>query len=283
MIWLLVVSLIWAFSFGLIKTQLSGLDSSFVSFIRMLISYIVFLPFLRLKNIEKPLIFKLIITGMIQYGLMYLTYIYAYRFLAAYEAALFTIFTPLYITLFNDLFSGKFHRLFLFEAFISVIAVAIVVYNRLSTNGLIAGFILMQISNLSFAFGQIYYKKLLRNKTINDSHIFALLYGGAVLLTGLTLLIQGSLNSIQIGAQQVYTLLYLGAIASGLSFFLWNYGVRRTNTGALSIFNNLKIPLAIAVSIIFFNEQADITRLLIAFAILLGLLFYNQSYIKKDD
>ena len=281
MLWLLIVSFIWAFSFGLIKTQLTGLDSALVSFIRLLISFFVFLPFLRFKNLEKSLILRLFLTGMIQYGLMYLTYIYAYRFLAAYEIALFTIFTPLYITLFNDLFSRKFHKVFFMEAFIAVLATAVIIYNRLSADGLISGFILIQISNLSFAFGQIYYKKLLKNTLIKDSQIFALLYGGAVLLTGLAVLFTVNFSEIQINALQIYTLLYLGVIASGLGFFLWNYGARRTNTGTLSIFNNLKIPFAITVSLLFFGEQTDILRLAVGLTILLLLMWYNEIYSKN--
>jgi drug/metabolite transporter (DMT)-like permease len=281
MLWLLIVSFIWAFSFGLIKTQLTGLDSALVSFIRLLISFFVFLPFLRFKNLEKSLILRLFLTGMIQYGLMYLTYIYAYRFLAAYEIALFTIFTPLYITLFNDLFSRKFHKVFFMEAFFAVLATAVIIYNRLSADGLISGFILIQISNLSFAFGQIYYKKLLKNTLIKDSQIFALLYGGAVLLTGLAVLFTVNFSEIQITVLQIYTLLYLGVIASGLGFFLWNYGARRTNTGTLSIFNNLKIPFAITVSLLFFGEQTDILRLAVGLTILLLLMWYNEIYSKN--
>ena len=277
MIWLLIVSLIWAFSFGLIKTQLTGLDSALVSFIRLLISFFVFLPFLRFKNLGKSLTLGLIFTGMIQYGLMYLTYIYAYRFVAAYEIALFTIFTPLYITLFNDLFSRKFHKIFFIEAFIAVLATAVIIYNRLSVDGLISGFILVQISNLSFAFGQIYYKKLLKNTVIKDSQIFALLYGGAVLLTGVTVLFTVNFSEIQITALQIYTLLYLGIIASGLGFFLWNYGARRTNTGTLAVFNNLKIPLAIIVSLLFFEEQTNFLRLAIGLCILLLLMWFNEK------
>jgi len=277
MIWLLIVSLIWAFSFGLIKTQLMGLDSALVSFIRLLISFFVFLPFLRFKNLGKSLTLGLIFTGMIQYGLMYLTYIYAYRFLAAYEIALFTIFTPLYITLFNDLFSRKFHKIFFIEALIAVLATAVIIYNRLSADGLISGFILVQISNLSFAFGQIYYKKLLKNTVIKDSQIFALLYGGAVLLTGVTVLFTVNFSEIQITALQIYTLLYLGIIASGLGFFLWNYGARRTNTGTLAVFNNLKIPLAIIVSLLFFEEQTNFLRLAIGLCILLLLMWFNEK------
>ena len=46
--YLVIVSLIWAFSFGLIKTYLVGLDPFVVSGIRIGIALLVFLPFLRL-------------------------------------------------------------------------------------------------------------------------------------------------------------------------------------------------------------------------------------------
>ena len=47
MVFLLLVSLIWAFSFGLIKGNLTGLDSNFVAFCRMFVSLLIFLPFLK--------------------------------------------------------------------------------------------------------------------------------------------------------------------------------------------------------------------------------------------
>jgi len=51
MIYLLLVSIAWAFSFGLIKGNLAGVDSNFVSFARMAFSLLVFLPFLKYKNL----------------------------------------------------------------------------------------------------------------------------------------------------------------------------------------------------------------------------------------
>ena len=38
MVYLLVVSIIWAFSFGLIKNQLAGLDANFIAAARLLVS-----------------------------------------------------------------------------------------------------------------------------------------------------------------------------------------------------------------------------------------------------
>ena len=43
---LILVSLIWAFSFGLIKRFLGGVDSTFVTAIRLALALLVFLPLL---------------------------------------------------------------------------------------------------------------------------------------------------------------------------------------------------------------------------------------------
>jgi drug/metabolite transporter (DMT)-like permease len=56
-------------------------------------------------------------------------------------------------------------------------------------------------------------------------------------------------------------LLYLGAVPSAIGFFLWNFGARRVNAGTLAVFNNVKIPLAIVVSLVFFKEDAEWVRL----------------------
>jgi len=218
---------------------------------------------------------------MIQYGLMYLAYIYAYHFLAAYETALFTIFTPLYITVINDLFYRKFHKIFFIEAVSAVLATAIIVYFRLSDKNFLFGFILIQISNASFAFGQVYYKRLLKNTPHRDLQLFAVLYGGAVVLSGLSVLLFVDFSGISVTASQFYALIYLGIIASGMGFFLWNYGARRTNAGTLAVFNNLKIPMAIVVSLLFFGETADIVRLLLGSLILIGIMLYNEFRLKS--
>jgi drug/metabolite transporter (DMT)-like permease len=69
-------------------------------------------------------------------------------------------------------------------------------------------------------------------------------------------------------------LLYLGAVASGLGFFLFNAGARRTDIGTLAIFNNAKIPLAILASALVFHEHVDWLRLAaggVVIALALGL------------
>lgn len=56
---------------------------------------------------------------------------------------------------------------------------------------------------------------------------------------------------------QWWLLAYLGVIASGVCFFLWNYGARRVTPVKLAIMNNLKIPLAALISLLLFREQPN--------------------------
>lgn len=280
MIYLLAVSIIWAFSFGIIKDTLTGLDPSFVSFVRLFISLLIFLPFLSLKHLQLNQVIKLMITGMVQFGLMYLTYILSFQFLQAYQVALFTIFTPFYVTLINDLLEGKFHVLFMGSAVLSILGTALIVHPDLQKFDLQFGFILLQISNLCFAFGQIYYRRIMPNLAgKNDASIFGLLYLGAVIIAGLFAFSRTDFNSLAISVEQIYALLYLGLIASGIAFFLWNLGARKTNAGTLAVFNNLKIPLAVIVSILFFDEAVDFVRLIVGGLLISFAVVMNEQKI----
>ncbi len=277
MIYLLIVGIIWALSFGLIKSQLTNLDSNFVALVRLGISLLVFLPFLRIKNLNSKITLQLIFIGMIQYGLMYISYIYSYQFLEAYQVAIFTIFTPLYVTLINDILAKRFHNFYLLSAALSVIGTAIIIYTDIFQKEFLLGFTLMQISNICFAFGQVFYKKIMnQNLQISDKSIFALLYFGAVILTIPFAGFSTDWNNFYLEWNQVTTLLYLGIVASGICFFLWNIGARKTDAGTLAVFNNVKIPLAVLFSLLFFGESADVLKLIVGGLIILLALYLNQ-------
>ena len=279
---LLIVSLAWAFSFGLIKGNLDGLDSNFVSFARMFISLLVFIPFLRFKKLNRKLTLKLMLAGMLQFGVMYIAYIASFKTLKAYEVALFTIFTPIYVTLIDDAFRKKFNPLYLITACLAVAGTWIIKSGEALSPGILSGFLLVQVSNLCFAFGQVYYRRLMtENPELKNEQVFGVLYLGAELVTLAATMAFTPLASISLTAKQIWTLVYLGAFASGICFFLWNIGSRQVNTGALAIFNDLKVPLAVAVSLLVFGESTDWVKLLIGGVIVVASLVVNEWITKK--
>ncbi|NLT51833.1 MAG: EamA family transporter [Ignavibacteria bacterium] len=283
MIYLLIVSFIWAFSFGLIKVNLSGIDANLVSFIRLSFSFLSFLPFLRIKGLNLRISGLLFLTGIIQFGLMYIFYLNSFQFLKAYEVALFTILTPLYVTLFNDIFNKKFNSLFFVTSLLAIIGAGIILYSTFNYSEILSGFILVQLSNICFAFGQIFYVRIIKsNNNLKDHQVFPIIYLGAAAITFLITLSSGSLHFKSINCEQWLTLVYLGIVASGLSFFLWNYGAKKTNTGILAVFNNLKTPLAILVSVLFFNENADLVKLILGLFVLITAIIINQKFSEKS-
>lgn len=278
MIYLFSASMIWAFSFGLIKSNLSTLDPVLVSSLRVFLSLAVFAPFLKTKKIDFRLKLKFMMIGAVQYGLMYIFYIYSFKFIKSYEVALFTIFTPLYISLIYNLEKRKFDKKIILFSLISIFGAGIVVFSEINSTGFIKGFILLQFSNICFAWGQLKYRKIMRyQEKIKDHEIFGYMYLGAFLLTFISFLLLGNKSDLMLNSTQALTLLYLGIVASGLAFFLWNIGAKITKVGTLSIFNNVKIPLAIAVSLLIFNESGNITQLVIGGIILIAILILSEK------
>ncbi len=285
MIYLLVVSIIWAFSFGLIKNQLAGLDANFIAAARLFVALLVFLPYLRIKGLSKKQVGQLFLVGAVEYGIMYIAYNYAFQYLKAYEVALFTIFTPIYVTLINDAIRRKMHWVSLLATLLTVVGTAIVRRGGVIQPNILTGFLVVQISNLGFAFGQVYYREVMKAVPagkFDNLKVFGLLYLGGCVTAGLSAAIFTPWSGFTITLEQIIVLLYLGAIASGLSFFLWNVGARQVNTGTLAIFNDLKIPLAVIVSILFFGEQANWVNLLLGGGIAVGALFLNEWYLRRQ-
>lgn len=279
--YLLFVSLLWAPSFSLIKTYLVSMNSTHVAFYRLFLSLIVFLPLLRIKGLTMGQFGKLFWIGALQFGLMYNLYIYSYQFLAAYEVALFTIFTPLYVTLLNDWMSRSFRPVFLFTALLAVIGTLIIKYSEIHSPSLMHGFLVVQVSNVCFAYGQIAYRRFMKdNPHLGNLKVFGVLYVGAVAVALLFLSFSGPSMQVPTAAQ-VAVLFFLGIVSSGIGFFLWNIGATRTNPGALAIFNNLKIPLAIICSIAIFGEKTDLLRLALGGILILFALGINEKYEMK--
>ena len=285
MIYLLVVSLVWAFSFGLIKNQLAGLDANFIAAARLLISLLVFLPFLRIKELPRKQAVSLMVAGAVQYGIMYVAYNYSFHYLKAYEVALFTIVTPIYVTLINDVINRRLQRLSLLAAILAVAGTAVVKRGGVLQSEILTGFLIVQISNLGFAFGQVYYKKIMAEVPqikFSNLQVFGLLYLGGFLTAGLSAAFFTPWQQFTITSNQVLVLLYLGAISSGVCFFLWNVGARKVNTGTLAIFNDLKVPLAVTVSLVFFGETANLFNLSIGGAVVLSALLLNEWGVKRQ-
>ncbi len=255
MVYLVVTSILWSFSFGLIKAQLTGLDPYLVSLIRLLLSFLVFLPFLRRAKLGISL--KLMGIGMIQFGLMYCLYIYSYRFLQGHQVALLTITTPLFVVFIDAMLKRHWIARYWAAALLAILAALVISWDQSSTAMGIRGVLLLQAANLCFALGQLLYKDV-GKRLSGEHHYFAWLYLGALAAPILFLGVRGFQGvALPTALGQWLSLLYLGLIPSGLGFFLWNKGVVRVNSGTAAAMNNLKVPLGALAAWTLFGETMD--------------------------
>jgi drug/metabolite transporter (DMT)-like permease len=276
--YLLIVSILWGFSFVLIKGTLVSLDSNFVSFARMILSFLLFIPFWRPAGIRWSDRLHLMLIGGVQFGLMYLAYVASYQYLPAHVIVLLTTTTPLFVTIFNDLYRQKLHKMFLLAALLAVAGGAVIKFPDQSLSANLYGIVLLQVSNAAFAFGQIAYKRLMDSrKMLKDKDVFVLTYGGAVIVTGFFALAATDIHTLSVEPRQWLALIYLGIIASGLCFFLWNKGARKVNEGTLAVMNNLKIPIGVIASLVILRESTDYVRLLIGCALFGVALRVNRK------
>lgn len=268
---LLIVSLIWAFSFGLIKGRLTGLDPTGVAVVRLAFAFVVFLPIFRPKRIDPRPALRLAAIGAIQFGAMYALYLRAFSTLMAHEVALFTILTPVYLALLDAAIANRFQPRHALAATLSVAGAGVLLWNAAPGTNALGGFILVQLSNLCFAAGQVAYRRIrIHIPDSDEAPLFAYLYAGGLTAVALVSLFATPWSAFRPTGEQWLVLLYLGTIASGLCFFLWNRGATRVNAGTLAAFNNAKVPLGVACSLLIFGEHANLPRLLVSLALLVA-------------
>lgn len=275
---LVFVSLLWAFSFGLIRRYLVQLDSSAVAWMRLALALGVFVPWLRLRTLTSVSLVRVLAIGAVQFGIMYVLYLEAFRYLRAYQVAVLTLVTPLFVCLLDALLERRFSYVALGSALLAAIGAMIVVVDHPLGHTQWRGILLVQASNASFALGQLLYRRVrIRNPALRDVELMPWLYLGATLVATpfaapKALLTLGSMSFVQL-----MVVGYLGIVASGVGFYCWNWGAVRVSAGSLSVMNNAKIPLGVLVSLMVFDESANHMRLVLGAVVIACALFLAMS------
>ena len=289
MIYLAVVSIIWAFSFGLIGSSLAGLDSFLVATLRLGIASVAFLFMLRIKSIGLIDHARLVLMGAIQFGVMYGCYMKAFQYLPSHIVAIFSITTPVYVVLIHNVRQKSFSKKFILVALLSVVGAGIIKAQSVPSGDIWTGFSLMQVAGLSFAFGQVAYRDWKKaNPQVVDRSVFGLLILGGFVSVGCFSFILTDFSDLNISLEQWQSIVYLGIVASGLGFFLWNKGATKVNPGTLAAFNNAVVPLAVLCSLFVFREveslsSEDLLRLILGSSFILGAVVLSKPLSHSSD
>ncbi|SFU86550.1 DMT family transporter [Halomonas korlensis] len=281
--YLVGVTALWAFSFSLIGVYLAGqVDSYFAVLTRVVLATLVFLPFLRPSLLTGRLRLALMGLGAVQLGVMYIFFYQSFLLLSVPEVLLFTIFTPIYVTLIDDALFGRFTPFHLVTAALAVIGAAVIRYQGVSDTFWL-GFLVVQGANICFALGQVGYRRLSSAlpASLPRHNIFAWFYLGALGVALPAFAVLGSGEALPTTGMQWAVLAWLGLVASGLGYFLWNLGATRVDAGTLAIMNNALIPAGLLVNLVIWNRDADLPRLALGGAIIVVSLLVNDWWQRR--
>ncbi|MAQ73786.1 MAG: EamA family transporter [Candidatus Marinimicrobia bacterium] len=276
MVYLLITTFIWAFSFSIIGHYLSpDINPWTLSLLRTVIALIIFLPIIDLKIPRKHMLIMGLI-GAIQIGVMYLLYLNAFLFISVSKILLFTITTPLYVTIVSDIIDQRIRSLFLMLSIGSILGALLIRFTLIGSKDIV-GLFLIQGANLCFATGQVLYKNFIKNSKRSSRGMsdFAYFYFGALVITIIGFMLSNSNITLPISSFQWILIIWLGAIASGLGFYLWNRGALLVSSGTLAVMNNLVIPLGLIIEIIVFSKVINIETFLIGTIIIFGTIIIS--------
>jgi carboxylate/amino acid/amine transporter len=280
--YLIIVTILWAFSFSLIGEYLRGIDSYFAVFVRIALASLVFIPFTRFRGISARFCASLLAIGAVQIGIMYLLLYHAYHYLSVPEILLFTIFTPFYVTLIYDILARRVRYLYFISAAVAVLGALIFRYDNVN-EGFLVGFLLIQAANICFAVGQSAYKFLLeKHREFPQREVFGYFHFGALIVTTLAFLLLGDFSKISATPTQWAVLIWLGVAASGVGYFLWNKGATMVDAGVLGIMNNALIPAGLLVNILIWGKVENYISLTIGTAVIIFSLWLHAKFIKME-
>lgn len=281
--YLIFVTCLWAFSFSLIEVYLAGsVDGDFAVLSRVVMAGLIFLPMTKWNGLPTQLKIGTTVVGSLMIGVTYLCLYRSFLYLTVPEVLLFTVTTPLYVSLIDDAINKKFSPVSLLAACIAVIGAGYIRYDGI-TGSYLTGLLLIQTANLAFAAGQVGYANLVKRYPVDvpQHRFFGYFFLGGLLIAGPSYLIFGDTSMMPSSTTQWGVLIWLGFVASGLGLFLWNKGGTMVDAGTLAIMNNALIPAGILVNILFWNREADLTRLAIGGLLILFSLWFNRRFSRE--
>ncbi|HLR17146.1 MAG TPA: carboxylate/amino acid/amine transporter [Alcanivoracaceae bacterium] len=274
--YLIIVTLLWALSFNFIGAFLANqVDSYFAVLTRVVLALAVFLPMTRFRAVPRAFMWGVALCGALQFGVTYLGLYLSFNLLTVPEVLLFTVLTPLHITLINDALEKRFNPWALLAAALAVFG-AVVIRAEPITEDYLTGFVLLQVANASFAAGMVGYKHLVRRypSSIPLHQRFGYFFLGALAVVLPAWLLLGDPQGVPQNTTQWGVLLWMGLLATALGQFWWNKGATMVSGGTLAVMNNVSVPLGILINVVFWQAELDAVRFAIGAALIVGSLLF---------
>ena len=276
--YLLFVTLIQAFSFSLIGEYLAGhVDSYFAVLVRVVLAGLVFIPLTRWRQVEPGFMGGMLLIGALQFGITYVCLYLSFRVLTVPEVLLFTILTPLHVTLIEDALNRRFNPWALVAAVVAVGGAAVIRFDSISPD-FFKGFLLLQLGNFTYAAGQVMYRHLVARYPSDLPHYrrFGYFYLGALAVVLPAFLLFGKSDFWPDAPLQWGVLVFLGLVSTALGLYWWNKGACMVSGATLAVMNNVHVPVGLFFSLLIWNQHEPLGRLFLGALVIMLAVWISR-------
>lgn len=264
----------------------SVLDPVDIAFLRYLFGGLALLPFLflfRTQNLSRVLLLKIIGLGILFFALFPFLFSWAFVYTTAARGSLVLATMPIWTmliskTIGHETVSAK-----------SLIAIGIVLFGltialsdklmMISEHGaLLKGELIMLLTALVGAVYAIYSQQVLRQVPASTVTPLAMLAGCFCLLP-FTIVSGIDIRVMALSPQQLWLAVYLGVVAGGIAFFLFNWSLTRSTATFNTLFVTLNPITAIFLANIFLGENINTNFIVGVLVLFAGLYLAVQSQI----
>jgi len=280
LLFLVLSSCIWGLTFLVTKNTLGQSGPFTLTALRFIVAALTLLPFAWKQGFRFNLTFK---PAFIRYGLMGVTLTYLLQnvglvFTSAANAALLHVAFPAIIALFSYLFlREKVPAVRIFGIAVSMIGVYLIVQSSFSHEKGSLGLLgdLMILANMTtWAIYTVQGKKLVMDypSTVITMAGFC---AGLLFLIPLALVETAVIGPPHLALSGVISIIFLGAGASALAVYLWNYALRYIEGSVVAIFTNLN-PVVGIIAAAVAGEVITALQLVGAGIAVFGVWLTNQ-------
>lgn len=95
-------------------------------------------------------------------------------------------------------------------------------------------------------------------------------------------MIFGDVSKLPTTKIQWGVLIWLGVGASGIGYFMWNYGATQVDAGTLAIMNNMLVPAGLLVNFVVWQQHPDWLSFILGSSLLLLSLWVHRHWLYRS-
>lgn len=271
---------IWSSAILVTKIALDGLGPLTLTTVRMVISFMILLPFAWKQGFRFKLLLKKnsFIYGIFGYGGNLALLSFGMLTCSANISAIIHGLFPVFMILFGYfMLNETISRNKIIGIAFSVIGVIIASIGDLSNNSgtNLFGIFLVVLSVVTWSYFSVFSKKT--SVGMNSFVLSEICFGASLIcifpFAIAEILLQGFVIPV---ISMIYTLLYLGIMSGALGILLWNYGLKKVDPGVAGIYFNL-MPVIGLIIALFAGENITFLQILGCALVLAGVLFGTNT------